>query len=428
MKSFPARWWTPRGNRTPQSETAAAPRRNAEWSIGKGALFGCFVGMMLGPHVLPVYGQGLFVQPLGQEFGWTRLQISFGTTILIVVTALVAPLAGYLADRVNIRFLVAASAIGEGLAFAMMSRLTPNINSLYLWMALMAVLGGACSSMSFSRVIAAYFTRYRGTALGATMAGAGVSSIATPLLLAPYIAAHGWRAGYLALAGTLVIGSVLLGIFVRMPEKAAGDVSLRPAVRIHDGITLGEAFRTTHFWLLALIFGFIAVSIGGLMTQLVPMLVDGGLSPVAAARQASGIGVAILVARLGTGLLIDRFFAPRVATCLLLTAATGLVLIAVGGNRFGFIGALATGLAVGSEIDFIAYFVARYFGLRAYGRIYGVLYVFLMLGTALSPVLFSITYQNFGSYLPAVWAAAGGLATAAALCLFLPAFPTAKSE
>ena len=414
------------GDPGPVLGEGTAPK--SEWAVGKGALFGCFVGMMLGPHVLPVYAQGLFVQPLGQEFGWTRLQISLGTTILIVVTALIAPLAGYFADRVNIRFLVAASAIGEAFAFAMMSRLTSGIGSLYLAMALMAILGGACSSLSFSRVIAAYFTRHRGTALGATMAGAGLSTIATPLLLAPYIASHGWRAGYLALAGTLVVGSILLGFFVRMPDKSESPESTRRAVAVQRGTTLGEAVRNSRFWLLAAIFGLIAVSIGGLMTQLVPMLVDSGLSPVAAARQASGIGVAILVARFGTGFLIDRFFAPRVAACLLGVASAGLVLIAVGGNRFGFIGALATGLAVGSEIDLIAYLVARYFGLRAYGRIYGVLYVFLMLGTASSPVIFSMIFQFLGSYQPALWAAAVGLAGAAILCLRLPAFPREEAD
>jgi OFA family oxalate/formate antiporter-like MFS transporter len=58
------------------------------------------------------------------------------------------------------------------------------------------------------------------------------------------------------------------------------------------------------------------------------------------------------------------------------------------------------GLATGAETDLVAYLTARYFGLRHYGRIYGVQYSVFALTSGIAPFTFGKVYDVYGSYLP----------------------------
>jgi len=402
-------------------------QEKSEWKNGAGAVFGCFVGMGLGVHALPLYGQALFVTPLQAEFGWSRLDVSFAPSIVVILLAIAAPFAGVLADKVSIRVLVAISALCMSGSYLALANMNANIWSLYVPMATMAVLGAACSALSFSRVIAAHFQEHRGTALGISMTGNGFTSFLTPLLLAPVIAAYGWRAGYYTLAAVMTVGAVLLAIFVRMPSRQIGT-SITSSPEPRNGVTFSSAVKMPHSWLLAVIFFLIPLAIGGFITHMAAMLSDAGFSPTQAAMQVSGIGIAMMIARLSTGYLIDRFFAPYIGAVLMALAAGGLIVMAFGGVNYAFFGALATGLAIGAEIDLIGFLTARYFGLRSFGRIYGVLYGFLMAGTACSPIGFALIKQQFGGYFPALVMASIIMAISAILFLFLPSYSGRRQE
>ena len=87
------------------------------------------------------------------------------------------------------------------------------------------------------------------------------------------------------------------------------------------------------------------------------------------------------------------------------------------------LGAIAYGLSVGAELDLIGYLTARYYGMKAYGRIYGILYATVLVGGAVSPVVYGLAVDLAHSYQPMLAAAAAILGGCAALFLALPAFP-----
>lgn len=80
---------------------------------------------------------------------------------------------------------------------------------------------------------------------------------------------------------------------------------------------------------------------------------------------------------------------------------------------------LAVGLAAAAEVDLVAYLSSRYFGLRAYGRIYGWQLTSFYLGAALSPVLAGMAYDRFQSYGPMLFSSAAGLVLGALVLLTL---------
>ena len=56
--------------------------------------------------------------------------------------------------------------------------------------------------------------------------------------------------------------------------------------------------------------------------------------------------------------------------------------------------AIALGLAVGAEIDIVAYLTTRYFGFRRYGVIYGWLYGMFIFGTGVGPPLMGAVFDS----------------------------------
>jgi cytochrome c2 len=56
------------------------------------------------------------------------------------------------------------------------------------------------------------------------------------------------------------------------------------------------------------------------------------------------------------------------------------------------------GLAAGAEYDLLAFMVARYFGMKSYGGVYGALYSFFALGAGVGPVVFGSNFDRTHAY------------------------------
>jgi cyanate permease len=143
----------------------------------------------------------------------------------------------------------------------------------------------------------------------------------------------------------------------------------------------------------------VGASVHGCVLHLAPLLSDRGVSPQRAALAISFTGSAILIGRVGSGYLLDRFFAPRVATCLFGAAAFGIALLRTGAaSGLVFLAAFLIGLGMGAEVDIIAYLTSRYFGLRAFGEVYGYAFASYVLAGALGPWLMGLGFDRSGSY------------------------------
>jgi MFS family permease len=95
----------------------------------------------------------------------------------------------------------------------------------------------------------------------------------------------------------------------------------------------------------------------------------------------------VIAGRVVGGFLVDRFWAPLVAFVFLSAPAAALWLLAEPqvSREGAMIAIFLIGFGAGVEYDFMAYLVARYFGTKAYGAIYGSLYGFFALGAGFAP-------------------------------------------
>jgi len=383
-------------------------------------LVGCFIGMGVGIHSLPLYTQGLFVLPLGSSFGWSRLQVSFGGTILVVALALSSPVAGALADRYPLNRLILASAAAIGVSFTLLAMTSANILTFYGSMALMAVLGSACSSLSFSAIVSRNFDRRRGAALGFTLMGTGVANTIAPIALGGLIAHAGWRAAYLAQAG--VMAASLIPLWLLLPKDGPPPRDKHTsALGSSSREALSGALRQREIWIMGAAFLLITLAVSGLVGHFVPLLVDAGMSPVQASARVAIVGASVVICRLGVGVAVDRLPATRVAAVILLASAVGIGAMARFGPSASIFAAIATGASVGMEIDLIGYLASRYVDPSVFGRVYGILYTLCLVGVAASPLLYAWIFGSTRSYHLALVGATAILVIAALLfCLMRP--------
>lgn len=388
------------------------------WPVVLASAFGAGTGAV----PLAFYSFGALVDPLSKALGWTRTEITAAPLFLTIGGLFAGVLAGGMADRFGARRVVLWSQVALVLAFAGLSALPPSLPLFYLGYALLAVLGAGTMTMTWSRAITGWFVSGRGLALGLSLVGTGTIGAVLPAYMNWLIADYGWRAAYLGLAALpLVFGIPLTFLFFREPpeEPTAAGVALPDTLA--GSHTFAQALATRCFWQMALAFSVVALAIASVIVHCVPMLTDRGIAPGTAAGLAGLIGIAVTFGRLVSGALLDRVRGPTVAFAMFGLPALSCLLLTVAGSNLWLCGAaiVLVGLAGGAEHDIAAYFCAKYFGRRHYGKIYGLLYTLYGVGSGVGPLVAGRTVDATGSYTLALYGGAALFALSAVLIVSL---------
>ena len=315
----------------------------AEWRQSWSVVLGAAAGMGTGV-ALYLYVASIFIEPLREEFGWTRGDLGIGGMVSFVTGAVALPLIGRFTDRLGFRRVAIVCAVGLASIYALN---TLQTGEFYIYLALMiggGVFGGGTASIVYTRPVIATFARQRGLAQAVT----DTDAVA--------------------------------------PEAA--DVTFR------------QALRRGRFWLLIAAIACINIPGSGVLGQLAPLVSDTGLPDGEVAIVMSIYAGGLLVGRLITGFALDRFPAAWVGAITTAVPAIGIVLLMAPEPSFA-LAALAValiGAQQGAEVDLFAYFISRSFGLKHYGAIYGVIAMAGALSTAIALVAFGQVHDITGSY------------------------------
>ena len=400
-------------------------------SNGWWVVFASTLGLMVTQGPVMTFSFGVFLPSLENEFGWSRGQISFALTLTILAAALVMPLAGRVLDAVGARVFALWAIFIFGLSVISLYFVPGNLGLFYAWFVVIGVLAAGAAPGPFARTISAWFDKKRGIALGLCMAGVGLGAAIMPLIARTAITELGWRGAYVVI-GCMILAviPIIFWLFYSEPGPLGCSVDNDPGHTTETGqyqsmgLSVREAFGQSSFWVLMVAFFIAAFTINGCTVHMVPLLTDRGVSFQAAAGVASMIGLALIFGRVIAGYLLDRLFAPYVAIAFLCGPIIGMIILSQGGGgSSAVLSALLLGLGVGAEVDLIAYMVSRYFGLKAFGEIYGYLFGVFIVGTGLGPLVMGFGFDNFGDYRPMFIAFAALLALSCFLMLKLGDYP-----
>jgi MFS transporter, OFA family, oxalate/formate antiporter len=365
------------------------------------------VGLACGIATVVVATFGVFLGPLRAEFGWSQSDAFAALLAVTLAAAALAPVVGGVVDRLGARPVILASFVCEAIILASFYYQSESLLAFYARYVALAVFGLGTTHVAFARVISLWFDRRRGLALGIALSGIGVGGFTWPILSHFLIEAYGWRLAYVGLSATiLAVALPVVGLVIRdtpqaMGQRVDGDPEPRTpqAAAPVTGLTLAETVRSRTYLLMLATFFLVGLAIQSIMVHLVPLLTGRGVSPMLAALAQSMLFLAVTVGRLTTGWLMDHFFAPRVAMAFLLGPIVGITLLMLGfGGWVAFAAAMLVGLAVGAEVDVIAFLTGRYFGLRSYSSIYGTFYGTYSLAGGIGPLVTAAMVDATGSY------------------------------
>ena len=455
----------------------------SEWSRGWPIVLASLVGIALCLSPLPYWALIIIGPELAKEFGWSREIITAGFLFMTSGVLIGAPVAGQLVDRYGARRVLLPSIVALGLGTMAFSRMTANPQVFYLIFFVTATLGSATLPITWTKAIVNNFDRYRGLALGIALTGTGFYGfIASPSIQA-MINAFGWRWAYVGVGLLPLIFSLPLAFFLFRDEKedkqlaeiddseakslmswiwvpvliavalcavvisvlgmengAQKAIGLMAAFFLAyvafvyissrnigsnpiPGLTVKQIYGDYRFWVILFAFMLLGAVVSGIIANSKFILLDKGYTDNMAASLFVGagvIGLSTMVGRLVGGYLVDRMWAPLIGFIFLSVPALGCWIL-MGDYPVGLnvLALILVGLAAGVEFDLMAYFVSRYFGMKSYGRIYGLIYAAFGLGSGTSPIIFNLIRGDAADYSGVLLLASFGFIIGGAVLLTL---------
>jgi MFS family permease len=351
------------------------------------------------------YSFGIFFKPMLNEFGWTRAATSGAYSLNMMVLGLFGFISGRLCDKYGPRLVVSFGGLFLGLGTLLMSQVQ-SIWQIYLFFGLFTSIGVGSMSVPLMSATARWFSKRRGLAGGIVISGVGVGIIVMPPLANLLISSYNWRVSYIILGSLALVLVMLLAQFLRRPPahniQSVVDSSVaetpEPYRPIRE-IPLREAVSTRSLWMIGLL-GFTAVfGMQMVMVHIVAHTTDINFSATVGATIISVIGFVSVGAKIIIGGLIDKFGSRRILIIILILSAAAFLWLRFAGELWMlYLFAVVLGLNYGGLSAITSPLVARFFGLKDHGAIYGLIQLLFSIGGATGPLVAGRIFDVSGSY------------------------------
>jgi sugar phosphate permease len=384
----------------------------------------------------------IFVEPMTAEFGWSRTALSGAVSLGGAMAAVLSPLIGPLLDRRGARAMLVSAVLVTG-ACAMALSLTQSLIAFYIFFCIARMTFAGPFDIGIYGALNTWFVARRPLANAVVNVAHMAGLAALPLIAYAAMAAHGWRAGWVAVGATvLIVGFVPVWLLlVRRPEdvgllpdgrppaaatagERTGDASGTPgSARAEPAFSRAEAMRTPAFWLLGLYTIAIFPVQAGVSLHQAPHLIERGLAPAAAAGIVSVFSLAAGLGSVAFG-LAGRRLGVRASLALAagLAAAGTLLMLAIAAPLDGYAAAGCFGVGIGGVLTIVPLAWADYFGRSSFGAIRGAALTMQVTAQAAGPLLSGYLRDLTGDYTAslAVFAALSGLSVLLALTARAP--------
>ncbi len=386
-----------------------------------------FCVFMMG--AISFWGIPVFVRPMHDDTGWSHGSIFIGLALRMVVGAGGGLLLGHLADRKGWppRLLLIGILVD---ACALIS--LRWVESPLQFILLYGVVGGAGNTgmrLVQSTLISKWYVARRGTAVGFSANGGGVSALVMAPLTALLISELGWRDAWTALA--VIMLALLLPcvpLAVRSPEDIgllpdngySGASGSRRSAITERSYHLSELIGTYRFWFLMLVMLIGTYSLQTHTVVMLPYFREIGFSSGVAAASLSVYGVFSIGMRFVWGMLADRYSVRRaIIIQAVLTGIGALILLQIAGTTTLYIAMAFQGMTLSGFPPLSILLWPEFFGRMHIGSIVGFSQFFATIAGAGGPVIAGFVYDQTGTYEPALWFLVGSWLVCAAFMTIL---------
>ena len=358
---------------------------------------------------------GVFVIPMSEEFGWSRLTVSIAAALGVLVNGIIQPFMGQLFDRTGGRKVILTGLLALGISTVLLS-LTFHILFLVFMFGFIASMAQAGPALSnTAALMSRWFKRRRATAISINSAALSLGG----LIMVPFsmylLQATSWRVAWIGL-GIIVLTSLPLAyFFIRerpsdMGLNPDGDPSpsedrANPRRRELKGPleveTWRESFKSAPIWQMAGSYFVCGTTTFVLSVHFIPFAIeDRGISGTTAATIFGYMMGLNIIGALGAGLLADKIGGTKnwLALVYFMRGIAYIVLLTVDSVAGLWIFASIAGFSWVATLPLTSSLTADVYGFKAMGTISGITFMFHQFGGFGSVLLAGLLFDITGSY------------------------------
>lgn len=386
------------------------------------------------------YSFGVFFKPMSGEFGWNRAQTSLAVSINLMIGAFCALLVGKLVDKYKPTYIMLFCSVLASISYILMSRIG-GLSQFYILYGLVLGIAMSANYVIPSVLINRWFVKKRGLGLGIVFSAFGMAQMTSPQLAASLIDSVGWRQMYVYIGIILLFITATSALFLRgspeemglLPDGDNGEKSTLKGESILptdkntaiQGLTVKETLRTPAFWIISVLWLFMAFPFYMIIVHLIPYSTDVGISVVAAASIMTAAGMANITGRISLGHLSDKFGSKRILLlCFMMIIFGMLLLIRARSLPVFYLAAVLVTLFLQGGDTVVVRVLADLFGIRSLGFIVGATSLAWRIGASSGAYLAGYFFDITGSY-AAIFSLA---ALATYICFILTFFVFTKKS
>ena len=234
-----------------------------------------YTGMMMEFSVIGFifYCFPLMFNALERDLGASQSQLSGALSIWFVSSAIASIFLGRLLDKFSIKKIMMIGGVIFSLGLISISFVQSSFSLLLIYGTLLAVGGPALGNLSVTKLVANWFEKNAGMALGIAAIGISFSGVVLPLLVDPLIDLIGWRSVYIVF-GLIVIFLLIplvRYLVIDTPEEVGqfkDNLIEEPSEGFQDLMEIKDFFKHNIFWIISLAFAFQFLAMGGVLLHL----------------------------------------------------------------------------------------------------------------------------------------------------------------
>ena len=374
-----------------------------------------------------VWSNSLYLEPLEDDFGWSRFEVSLGFSLSFGASGLAAPLIGRWIDRKGPRSGMVLGGVVTAAAYILLST-TSALWQWYLYLTIGAVFRQMIFFIPFQALLSRWFVRRRGTVVGILSAGFGLGGFALVPVMQAVIESVGWESSFILVGVVILVMFVPAGLW--LIRNTPGEMGLAPdgealppdeaqsqAAAALVGMSPRDVLRQPLFWLYTVALSTLFFPAIGWISHAVPFLESLGV--------ASGLAALLVGLRAGSGMFsriifgvvsdrVERIERLAMTVIVFLVGAWAVILLDTSAAGIAiFMVLYVLGSAGGPLMEPLL--LTRAFGVAHFATLMGLMTAVTTSTQILSPAIAGWIFDSTGSYDMAVvlWLTMSGISLAA---------------
>lgn len=357
------------------------------------------------------YSISAFINSYITDFGYSRTLISSIYSTATIISGFLIVFMGRAVDKYGQRniFIIAGLMLGFACMF---NSFIINLPMIFIGFFMLRYFGQGSLTLIPGSLVPQWFENKRALAISLYGLGNMFANMVVPATNVWFINRFGWQTAWRGWSFLLILvfAPIMWLFIVNKPE----DIGLLPdnqEVKHEDDLnnelekmekeswTLNEALKTKEFWFIGIISMIIPMVTTGLMFHFFSIMEIQGVNETAASFVIGLIALPGFIMPLVASLIIDKTRSKYVIIATLLIIALDLIfMITVSSTVTAATFMLIYGLATSIQGVTLGVIWVRYFGRLYLGSIRGASTVFMVVGSALGPLPFGLSFDLTGSY------------------------------